>query len=241
MRLGQQGTEGELTLEPVSLQSRSRQTDVNDQNDRTVMRLQVSGDQGAEVAALGTPATATGKVGATVPLKVGYVNNGPAAVNVDGAKDLRARTVLSLPSGVTAVRVPMTCSSYGDWVPGKPGATVYHCGEHKRLAQGEKIEYEFELRLDEAGTRAAQVRLTFDTGVDLNPANDRATITIIASADGGSENPGGDDGQGGGDTDGSLPITGAKAGLTAGIGGVLLAAGAAGFVVARRRKTRFVA
>ncbi|RQX01641.1 hypothetical protein [Micromonospora arida] len=118
---------------------------------------------------------------------------------------------------------------------------MYHCGERKRLAQGEKIEYEFELRLDEAGTRAAQVRLTFDTGVDLNPANDRATITIIASADGGSENPGGDDGQGGGDTDGSLPIIGAKAGVTAGIGGVLLAAGAVGFVVARRRKTRFVA
>ncbi|MEU5934930.1 LPXTG cell wall anchor domain-containing protein [Micromonospora sp. NPDC047187] len=240
-RLGQQGTEGELRLEPVGLQSRSRQTDVNDQNGTTVMRLQVSGDQGAEVAALGTPATVTGKVGATVPLKVGYVNNGPAAVNVDGAKDLRARTVLSLPTGVTAVRVPMTCSSYGDWVPGKLGAKEYRCGENRRLAQGEKIEYEFELRLDEAGARAAQVRLTFDTGVDLNPANDSATITIIASADGGSENPGGDDGQGGGDTDGSLPITGAKAGLTAGIGGVLLAAGAAGFVVARRRKTRFVA
>ena len=79
-RLGQQGTEGELRLEPLGLQSRSRQTDINDQNGSTVMRLQVSGDQGAEVAALGTPATATGKVGATVPLKVGYVNNGPAAV-----------------------------------------------------------------------------------------------------------------------------------------------------------------
>ncbi|MEU8387285.1 LPXTG cell wall anchor domain-containing protein [Micromonospora sp. NPDC048843] len=240
-RLGQQGTEEELRLEPVGLQSRSRQTDINDRDDNTVMRLLVSGDQGAEVAALGTPATATGKVGATVPLKVGYVNNGPAAVNVDGAKDLRARTVLSLPSGVTAVRVPMTCSSRGDWVPGKLGAKEYRCVEHRRLAQGEKIEYEFELRLDEAGTRAAKVQLTFDTGVDLNPANDSAKITIIASADGGSESPGGDDGQGGGDTDGPLPITGAKAGLTAGIGGVLLAAGAAGFVAARRRKTRFVA
>ncbi|WP_181548710.1 hypothetical protein [Micromonospora saelicesensis] len=38
-----------------------------------------------------------------------------------------------------------------------------------------------------------------------------------------------------------MPITGAKAGLTAGIGGVLLAASAVGFPVARRRKTRFVA
>ncbi|MFE9918120.1 LPXTG cell wall anchor domain-containing protein [Micromonospora sp. NPDC005553] len=85
------------------------------------------------------------------------------------------------------------------------------------------------------------MRLTFHTGVDPNPANDSAKITIIASADGGSESPGGDDGQGGGGTDGSLPITGAKAGLIAGIGGVLLAAGAAGFVVARRRRTRFVA
>ncbi|MEU8154552.1 LPXTG cell wall anchor domain-containing protein [Micromonospora sp. NPDC048986] len=240
-RLGQQGTEGELRLEPVGLQSRSRQTDVNDQNNGTGMRLQVSGDQGAEVAALVTPTTATGEVGATVALKVGYVNNGPAAVNVDGAKDLRARTVLSLPSGVTAVRVPMTCSSHGDWVPGKLGAKVYHCIEHKRLAQGEKMGYEFGVRLDEAGTRAAQVQLTFDAGVDLNPANDSAKVTIIASADGGSENPGGDDGQGGGDTDGSLPITGAKAGLTAAIGGVLLAAGAAGFVATRRRRNRFVA
>ncbi|MEW2429720.1 LPXTG cell wall anchor domain-containing protein [Micromonospora sp. NPDC047644] len=250
-RLGQQGTEGELRLEPVGPRSTSRQTDVNYQNGSTVMRLHVSGDQGAEVAALGTPATATGKVGDTVPLKVGYVNNGPAAVNVDGAKDLRARTVLSLPDGVTAVRVPMACLSAGFWVPGKPGAKEYHCREHRRLTQGEKMEYEFGLRLDEAGTRAAEVRLTFDAGVDPNPANDSAKITIIASADGGSESPGGDDGgsespggddgQGGGDTDGSLPITGAKAGLIAGIGGVLLAAGAAGFVVARRRRTRFVA
>ncbi|WP_091126812.1 LPXTG cell wall anchor domain-containing protein [Micromonospora eburnea] len=39
----------------------------------------------------------------------------------------------------------------------------------------------------------------------------------------------------------SLPITGTATGLIAGIGALLLAAGVGGYVIARRRKTRFVA
>ncbi|MCW3844752.1 LPXTG cell wall anchor domain-containing protein [Micromonospora yasonensis] len=51
-------------------------------------------------------------------------------------------------------------------------------------------------------------------------------------------NPVDDGGQGGG---GSLPITGRPTGLTAGLGALLLAAGTGAYVVARRRRTRFVA
>jgi LPXTG-motif cell wall-anchored protein len=103
------------------------------------------------------------------------------------------------------------------------------------VGSGKKVEFPFSLRVDQAGSLAGKVELFYggpdETEVkDLNPANDTAKILVNATGNGG--------GEGGG---GSLPITGANAGLIAGIGGVLLAAGAAGFVVARRRKTRFVA
>ncbi|WP_435870990.1 LPXTG cell wall anchor domain-containing protein [Micromonospora musae] len=64
---------------------------------------------------------------------------------------------------------------------------------------------------------------------DLKPANDTAKILLNATG-----------GQGGGDG-GSLPITGESTALIGGIGALLLAAGVGGYVVARRRKTRFVA
>jgi hypothetical protein len=48
-------------------------------------------------------------------------------------------------------------------------------------------------------------------------------------------------GGGGGSDDGGLPVTGAKAATMAGGGAVLLIAGLVGFLLARRRRTRFVA
>ena len=71
---------------------------------------------------------------------------------------------------------------------------------------------------------------------DLKPANDTAKVVVNAA-------PGGDGGQGGGGQGdgGTLPITGSSTALIAGVGALLLAAGAAGYVVSRRRRTRFVA
>ncbi|HEX7745257.1 MAG TPA: LPXTG cell wall anchor domain-containing protein, partial [Micromonosporaceae bacterium] len=76
---------------------------------------------------------------------------------------------------------------------------------------------------------------------DTNPANDTATL-VVNAAPGGGDGGNGDGGNGGGAGDGgTLPITGSATGLIAGVGVLLLAAGVGGYVVARRRRTRFVA
>ena len=54
---------------------------------------------------------------------------------------------------------------------------------------------------------------------------------------GNGDNGGGDNGDG----DGGLPVTGQSTGLIAGLGALLLAVGAGGYLVAKRRRTRFVA
>ncbi|MEV5764994.1 LPXTG cell wall anchor domain-containing protein [Micromonospora sp. NPDC052213] len=230
--LGTKGTEGELKLEPVAAQ-RSRQTDVEPYNNETWMQLQVTGDQRADVAALG--AKVNGEVGTTVPVTLGYVNNGPAAVGTGGSEGIWVGTTVTLPKGVTAVRAPETCldGESGEGEPGKPGASVYRCFLPGHLGKGEKAEFDFELRIDKAGSRTGEVKLR--TGYDeaevkdLDPANDTAKILVNAGG-----------GQGGGD-DPELPITGESTGLIAGIGGLLLVAGVGGYVVAKRRRTRFVA
>jgi LPXTG-motif cell wall-anchored protein len=48
-------------------------------------------------------------------------------------------------------------------------------------------------------------------------------------------------GAGGGGDGGTLPITGASTGLVGGIGGLLLVAGLGGYLLAKRRRTRFIA
>ncbi|MET8256218.1 LPXTG cell wall anchor domain-containing protein [Micromonospora sp. NPDC005205] len=238
-KIGPNGTEGELKLEPV-MNMRSGQTDVNPLDNSTWVDLQVTGDQRADVAARG--AEVTGDVGATVPLTVGYVNNGPAAVNSGGSESPWIGTTVTLPKGVTAVRAPEDCFSSEDdgWEPGKPGGRVYQCFVLGSIRKGEKVDYEFQVRIDQAGGQTGEVKLS--TGQedkqikDLNPANDTAQILVNGGGDGGQG--GGDDGDGDG---GSLPITGQSTGLIAGLGALLLAAGVGGYLVAKRRRTRFVA
>ncbi|SCL16183.1 LPXTG cell wall anchor domain-containing protein [Micromonospora inyonensis] len=60
------------------------------------------------------------------------------------------------------------------------------------------------------------------------------TATVLVNAAGGG-------GGGTGDGDGGLPVTGVQTGLIVGVGGLLLALGVGGFVLSRRRRTRFVA
>ncbi|WP_255509086.1 LPXTG cell wall anchor domain-containing protein [Micromonospora sp. A202] len=234
-KIGPNGTEGELKLEPV-MNLRSGQTDVNPLDNSTWVDLQVTGNQRADVAARG--AKVTGDVGATVALTVGYVNNGPAAVNTAGSESPWVGTTVTLPKGVTAVRAPEDCFDAEDdgWESGKPGGRVYQCFVLGSIKKGEKVDYEFQLRIDQAGGQAGEVKLRTgheETEIkDLNPANDTAQILV---------NGGGDGGQGGGDDGGSLPITGQSTGLIAGLGALLLAAGVGGYLVAKRRRTRFVA
>ncbi|MEU8407640.1 LPXTG cell wall anchor domain-containing protein [Micromonospora sp. NPDC048842] len=65
-------------------------------------------------------------------------------------------------------------------------------------------------------------------------ATTTAVPTPTVSASPGA--PGGQDGEGGG-----LPVTGADTATVAGIGGVLLVLGGAGYLIGRRRRSRFVA
>ena len=70
-----------------------------------------------------------------------------------------------------------------------------------------------------------------------------ATPTVAPSAtpSAGAGNPGGDgEGDEGGEG-GGLPVTGADTGAVAGIGGALLLIGGVGYLVGRRRRSRFVA
>ncbi|WP_377509807.1 cell wall anchor protein [Micromonospora vulcania] len=244
----QKGTEGELTLDSVALR-RVPQTDLTPRDAETLVRVQVTGDQGVDVAALG--ATVTGEVGAVVPVKIGYLNNGPAAINIGGT-GYWVEPKITLPTGVTALKVPESCSIRAG--AGTPGVPVYVCFWPDRLSKGDKAEFEFELRIDKADGQPGEVKAAIENGTkDLDATNDSAPIVVTVTPGGGDGSPGGGDGDGdgvgdgdgdggqaGGD-DGSLPITGARAGLIVGVGGVLLALGAAGYLLARRRRTRFVA
>ncbi|MFI1196289.1 LPXTG cell wall anchor domain-containing protein [Micromonospora sp. NPDC020750] len=239
--LGHKGTDEALKLVPVGgAQARALgQTDTDPMNNETGITLNVAGDNNrADVAAEG--ATVTGAVGATVPMTVGYLNNGPARVGPSGQKALTINATVTLPKGVTAVAVSNSCvdPSEKEWKPGKPGARIYSCSARGTIPRGERVKFEFKLRIDRAGSQTGTVRLQgFTSGgspaKDLNPANDTAKITVKST--------GGTGTGGGGGGGGTLPITGAATGLIAGLGGLLIAVGAGGYLLARRRRTRFVA
>ncbi|GAA2185316.1 LPXTG cell wall anchor domain-containing protein [Micromonospora lupini] len=240
------GKGGKLRLVEQSMQAaRVPQTDTDVSNDITMGAIRVTGNNPADLATKG--ATASGKKGDVVTVAPSFTNLGPAVLEYigQGTPDLRLEDLparVTIPAGTTAVQVPFDCVPFKpvkEWDPwnaawGEPGAKEYAC-----LAldswQGDVTTYEFGLRIDKVVANAAGAITTTLAG-DPNKANNTATIVINpTSAAGGN---GG--GEGGGDG-GALPITGQSTGLIAGIGALLLAAGVGGYLVAKRRRTRFVA
>ncbi|SDT72966.1 LPXTG cell wall anchor domain-containing protein [Actinoplanes derwentensis] len=61
-----------------------------------------------------------------------------------------------------------------------------------------------------------------------------STATPVPTASASTDTPGGGE-------DGELPLTGADTGIVAGVGGALLLLGGAGYLIGRRRRSRFVA
>ncbi|SBT53679.1 LPXTG cell wall anchor domain-containing protein [Micromonospora narathiwatensis] len=236
------GDDGVLTLTssaPSRTMSRllKEQTDVDPTNNETWIQLTVQGDQQADVAADG--ATVRGEVGESIPVTVGFTNNGPAAINAGGEQGRYTVVLVTLPEGTTATKAPEQCTA------GKADAAVYACYLPEVVGRGKKAEFPFTLRIDKAGTLTGEVQLlhndAHDDGLqDLNPANDLAKI-VVTAAGGQGDAGGGGGGDGHGGDGGTLPITGSSTGLIAGVGALLLTAGVGGYVVARRRKTRFVA
>ncbi|MGN9811870.1 LPXTG cell wall anchor domain-containing protein [Micromonospora sp. BQ11] len=240
---GEQGTGAELKLvEAPATALRAPQTDVDRWNSFTDFKVTVTGGNTADLAAVGS--TATGKVGDKVTVRAGARNLGPAVIET--WRNEGPLVVVEIPAGTTAVTVSENCAPYTrdeEWYPweslGEPGAPVYGCIGYEDLGRDDTASFEFVLKIDKLDSKTSGTVSTMIEG-DPNASNNVAPITVALGDKSG--NPGGEPGQGGGNGDGgSLPITGANTALVAGLGAVLLAAGGAGFVVARRRRTRFVA
>ncbi|SCE85875.1 hypothetical protein [Micromonospora mirobrigensis] len=245
------GATGTLKLETPRTAQANPQTDTDLDNNAAGLTIEVTGKQAADVAAVG--ATGKGVLRSTVQTTVGFLNRGPAAVNVSGDNALWVLAKVTVPVGATAVQVPDECfpadkggSGDGETVTGK---SAYYCFSPEVVGRDAKAEFRFGFRIDKAGplTGAVELATGFDEMFqgDLNPANDKASIVLNPApaasptpSTGGTAAP--SDGAGGGQG-GGLPVTGTPAGLIAGIGGLLLVAGAAGYLVAKRRRTRFVA
>lgn len=242
LSLGEPGTGGKLTLTEQSRtqSAREAQADTDPSNNWSHLSISATGSNGTDLAAIGTEVA--GEKDAEVRATIGFHNNGPATL------DYRRRDMpvtyleVNIPQGTTAVGVPDSCaplrgSELGEW--GEPGGARYHCYASTISKVGEQQTFDFTLRIDEViadASAAAKINVPchceggfYD---DIQPANDEAAILVNAT---------GDTGGGGGGADPSLPITGDSTLRVAGLGGLLLATGAAGFLVARRRRNSFVA
>ncbi|WP_406060392.1 LPXTG cell wall anchor domain-containing protein [Micromonospora sp. NBC_00860] len=239
-----------LRLVEATSAARVPQTDLDQMNNFTIGTVRVTGDNHADLATKAV--TASGKKGDVVTVAPGFSNLGPAVLEYLGQgtpgiqlEDLPVR--VSIPADTTVVEAPFDCVPFTpekEWDPwnagwGEPGAKEYACQVLETPSDKDfESLYEFGLRIDKVVPDATGVFTTALTG-DPNKSNDTAKIVINpTSTDGGNGGGGGGDDDGDG---GSLPITGQSTGLIAGLGALLLAAGVGGYLVAKRRRTRFVA
>jgi LPXTG-motif cell wall-anchored protein len=236
--LGKKGDGDELALTKVAgVKAQGRQADTAPENNWSSVTVTVTGKQDADLSALG--ATLTGEAGDVVTANVGLRNDGPATIDVRRGGGPFTNAYLTVPPGTTVVGVPENCAPRDadgtNWSEaGNAGAKAYHCWSSSFIKVGDRETYPFKLRIDEVVANATgSIAINFDCQCDgrtsdLDGSNDEAEI-LVNPTDGGGAGGGG------------LPVTGASTGIVAGAGAVLLAAGAFGFVLARRRRTRFVA
>ncbi|MGW3601622.1 LPXTG cell wall anchor domain-containing protein [Micromonospora sp. NPDC005161] len=240
-----------LTQAPGASRARAMQTDTDPSNNHSALRVEVTGKNGTDLEAVG--AKFTGAKGAVVTAALGFRNNGPATLEYIRTETDVTFVDVTVPTGTTAVEVPAECAPRtgedAEWEDaGTPGAAEYRCYPGPFAPAGQELTGEFKFRIDKVianATGAVKVNVPCECEggfyADLKPANDTAKILVNASGDQGDQ--GDQDGSGGqgGDDGGALPITGQSTGLIAGIGALLLAAGVGGYLVAKRRRTRFVA
>ncbi|MEH0820647.1 MULTISPECIES: LPXTG cell wall anchor domain-containing protein [unclassified Micromonospora] len=226
---GTPGTGAELRL---VAQGTAQQSDTAAWNSWTAVSITVTGERTADATAVGGRVSA--EVGNRVTVTPGFRNLGPTTVEIWREIPL---VRFRIPDGTTAVEVHWGCAPIGagPWNPGdtygQPGAREYGCSGPGDIAGvGETVSYPFTLRVDRLPQPSAGT-VTIDVEADTNSANDRAEIVLVP--------PAGSGGNGGGDD--SLPITGASTALTMAVGGLLLAAGTTGVLLARRRRADFVA
>ncbi|WP_328470896.1 hypothetical protein OHA21_05755 [Actinoplanes sp. NBC_00393] len=208
------GTGGTLTL---TAQGAPSDTEYHEAHQTVVVR--VGGKQSADITAIG--AEVQGDVGSTVEVEVGIENSGPAAVYGPGSDP---RATVTLPEGTTALDTPQGCTADAK------NKLRYVCVvEDDVYRAGTSTTWPFPVRIDKAGTLTGTVAVAVNQSVAQPTGNDTAEIVLNGPGDGGS---------GGG---GTLPITGAPIALVTGVGVLLLAGGAAAYVIGRRRRAKFTA
>ena len=214
------GTQGSLHLvkKPATLRAESAQTDTSFGSDSQTVIITVEGTNLSDVSAVG--GEVRGAVGSTVTAKVGVRNLGPAYAS--GITKPAAVVTFTPPTGTTVMTVPAGCAKAD---AGYVCETAVH-----PLEVNEAATWDFGLRIDAAGELLGSVMAKSST-VDAKSDNDVAKLVV---------NPSGGTAGGGVAADPTLPITGVSGAVLGGAAVALMAAGAAVYVVARRRRTRFV-
>jgi hypothetical protein len=235
---GTPGNGDAIALEQTPTNKALKQTDPNPDNNWQDLEIDVAGNQGVDLAAVG--ATATGAAGTTVGVALGAKNNGPATL--DRTQDgFGVGALITIPAGVTVAAFPddeCFLNTRDSIIKGDPNAVQYACFTDAVVPAGETVTWKFALRINkatpnESGTVALYPKCECEWPADTNSGND--TAEIVLNPTGGGTNPGGGHG------DVGLPITGPQTALIGAAGAALLAAGIAFFTVSRRRRTRFEA
>lgn len=225
--LGRPGTGGDLRLvEESSRAARAAgapQTDVDPEGNYFWTEIAITGRHPADLAAVG--ATITGAQGARVSTRLGLRNRGPATLDPDFTGIEVFGVLVTPPKGTTVVSADERC-----WPVLLPEATrpgFYSCTPDERLRSGQSALFDFTFRIDADGRESTgAVSVQGAQGADPVRSNDTAKIVVNPEAGG---------------TGGGLPVTGAPGGVLVGAGLLLLLAGTAGAVLARRRRLRFTA
>ncbi|MEO3925756.1 hypothetical protein ABGB07_18070 [Micromonosporaceae bacterium B7E4] len=208
-----------LRLVPTSKALRAPAEDLNYDDNETAFTVKVPLHE-ADSVAIG--ATVDGAVDETRSIRVGIRNDGPANTLTPG-EEWSSSAEVALPAGLSVLKVdeqcePNTANPNGEDRRGVVDGLSYHCWPSEQLQSGKTWLFDFTVKI--AGEPGEAGAIVVDGGVqDKNTGNNTAPITLETGGAGGG-----------------LPVTGARAGLVALGGALLLAAGVLGVVVARRRR-----
>jgi hypothetical protein len=201
-------------------------SELNEWDNAVSFRAQVGLNQ-ADSVAIGDDFE--GKVGATRTIKVGFRNDGPAAL-LGPSKTWSHTAKVRIPSGLKLTKVDKGCVPNADgepsWDnPGQISGHDYVCKASAGLKVGAQQLFSFTAKIED-GRNEDEGSITVNGGVqDPKKANNVAKIQVkVPTA-----------GSGGGTGGGGLPITGTPTGTIAGSGLLLVLAGAFALFLTRRR------
>lgn len=175
------GTGGPLRLVEKPATARlagGAQTDPEWSDDYTTVNVDITGENLPDEAAVG--ASARGRVGKVVDVRVGLRNRGPARIDT-----ARMDVPVSYPSVEVTIPSGAAVVSYDDQLC-RPSNGTYHC-QFGDLEAGQKSTALFQLSIDTAGPSTGSVTVTTADywgvpGPDRNRDNNTATITVTGRA-----------------------------------------------------------